>query len=292
MPKSKDIQYVVITPARDEALYIEKTIESAASQTIKPVEWVIVNDGSTDDTGKIIDRYSKQYPWIQTIHRENRGFRKSGGGVIEAFYDGYHSLKSKDWDYIVKLDGDLSFREYYFEKCFEYFKGNSKLGIAGGMVYHVINGVDKLEKNPSFHVRGATKIYRRECWDAIGGLIKSPGWDALDEVKANMLGWETKSFPDLKLIHHRYTGNADGIWRNSVKNGTADYISGYHPLFMFLKCTKRFFQKPYIIGSAGHFYGFLAGYIKNMPQVNDSNLINYLRRQQIKRLFFRESIWK
>jgi len=292
MPNAKDIHYVVITPARDESLYIEKTIESVASQTIKPVEWVIVNDGSTDDTGKIIDRYSNQYPWIHTIHRENRGFRKSGGGVIEAFYDGYNSLKSKDWDYVAKLDGDLSFGGDYFEKCFEYFKGNSKLGIAGGMVYHVINGVDKLEKNPSFHVRGATKIYKKECWDAIGGLIKSPGWDTLDEVKANMLGWETKSFPDLKLIHHRYTGNADGIWRNSVKNGTADYISGYHPLFMFLKCTKRFFQKPYIIGSAGHFYGFLAGYIRNMPQVNDSRLINYLRRQQINRLFFRESIWK
>jgi len=292
MPKSKDIQYVVITPARDEALYIEKTIESVASQTIKPVEWVIVNDGSTDDTGKIIDGCSKKYPLIHTIQRENRGFRKSGGGVIEAFYDGYNSLESKDWDYIVKLDGDLSFGDDYFERCFEYFKGNSKLGITGGMVYHVINGVDKLEKNPRFHVRGATKIYKKECWDAIGGLIKAPGWDALDEVKANMLGWETKSFPDLKLIHHRYTGKADGTWRNSVKNGTADYISGYHPIFMLLKCFKRFFQKPYILGSTGLFYGFLSGYIRNMPQVNDPKLINYLRRQQINRLFFRESIWK
>jgi len=191
MPNSKDIQYVIITPVRDEALYIEKTIESVASQTIKPVEWVIVNDGSTDDTGKIIDQYSKNYPWMHIIHRENRGFRKSGGGVIEAFYDGYNSLKSKDWDFIVKLDGDLSFKQDYFEGCFERFRANPKLGIAGGTICHLINGILKPEKNPQFHVRGATKIYRKVCWDAIGGLIKAPGWDAVDEVKANMLGWHS-----------------------------------------------------------------------------------------------------
>jgi len=141
---------------------------------------------------------------------------KAGGGVMEAFYDGYDALTCDDWDFIVKLDGDLSFEDDYFQKCFDHFRNNDKLGIGGGMIYHVINGSMQLEENPLFHVRGATKIYKRKCWYEIDGLIKAPGWDTLDEVKANMLGWDTQSFSDLKIIHHRYTGDADGQWRNAV----------------------------------------------------------------------------
>lgn len=288
----KGIKYIVITPVRNESLYIERTIKSVTSQTIKPFEWIIVNDGSTDDTGKIIDRYSKEFPWIRPIHRENRGYRKAGAGVVEAFYDGYNSLKSDDWEFIVKLDGDLSFDIDYFEKCFEKFHQDQTLGIGGGTIYHEIAGKLKAEKTPIYHVRGATKIYRRECWYAIGGLLKVPGWDGIDEIKANMLGWKTKTFTDLKIVHHRYTGQADGTWRTWVKGGKANYIAGYHPLFMFFKCFKRLFQKPYFISSLGLFYGYISCYWDKTPQINDKMLIDYLRKQQLKRLFFRESILK
>jgi glycosyltransferase involved in cell wall biosynthesis len=285
-------KYIVITPVRDEEAYIEQTIRSVISQTIQPIEWIIVNDGSIDNTGKIIDGYAKQYAWIRAINRGNRGFRYSGGGVIEAFYDGYNSLKSRNWDFIGKLDGDVSFGPDYFEMCFKHFGKNVKLGVGGGTIYNIINGQEKREDSPSFHVRGATKIYRRQCWTDIGGLVKVTGWDTLDEVKANMLGWETQSFLDLKVIHHRHTGDADGVWRNFVKYGRANYISGYHPLFMFLKCLKRSFQKPYLFGPVGLFYGFASGYTKRIPQVDDKDLINYLRKEQIKRLFLKRSIWK
>lgn len=286
------IKYVIVTPARNEEEYIEKTIRSVAAQTILPAEWIIVNDGSSDNTGKIIDDYAKQYTWIRATHRANRGFRKSGGGVIEAFYDGYKKLKFQDYDFIVKLDGDLTFDPDYFERLFCCFRENRKLGIAGGMIYHIINGALKLEENPIFHVRGATKVYKKDCWNALGGLLKAPGWDTLDEVKANMLGWETKSFANLKIIHHRYTGSADGIWSNWVKNGRANYISGYHPVFMLFKCVKRLFQKPYILVSLGLFWGFVSGYLKKISQVNDSRLISYLRKQQINRMLGKENIWR
>lgn len=286
------MKYVIITPVRNEEKYLEHTVKSVISQTIKPIEWVIVNDGSSDRTGIIIDSYSKQFQWIRPVHRKNRGYRKSGGGVIEAFYDGYEQLRFQAYDFIVKLDGDLSFDPDYFERLFCHFRENPELGIAGGMIYHVINGTLKLEKNPIFHVRGATKVYKKDCWDALGGLLKAPGWDTLDEVKANMLGWRTKSFSDLKIIHHRYTGAADGTWSNWVKNGRANYISGYHPLFMLFKCIKRTFQKPYLLVSLGLFWGFLSGYLKRISQVNDSHLINYLRKQQINRMFGKETIWR
>jgi biofilm PGA synthesis N-glycosyltransferase PgaC len=285
-------RYVIITPVRDEEAYIKKTIESVLSQTILPLRWVIVDDGSTDNTVKIANDYAGAHRWIQLILRENRGFRKPGLGVMEAFYEGLSSLGSREWDFIVKMDGDLSFDHDYFERCFEEFKNDRKLGIAGGMIYHVNKGSLHIENHPLFHVRGATKIYRRECWDAIGGLIKATGWDTIDEVKASMLGWRTRSFPELKVIHYRLTGTANGIWRNYVKNGRANYISGYHPLFMLLKCMKRTFQKPYLIGAIALTYGFFGGYLTRSDQIKDRQLINYIRQQQIRKMALKDSIWK
>jgi glycosyltransferase involved in cell wall biosynthesis len=285
-------RYVLITPVRDEEEFIEITIKSVVAQTIQPVEWVIVNDGSIDRTGQIIDRYTERYHWMRAVHRENRGFRSAGGGVVEAFYAGYNSLKTKDWNFIVKLDGDLSFDNDYFERCFECFRKFPDIGIGGGLIHNVVDGGLKIEPHPLFHVRGATKIYRKECWEAIGGLLRAPGWDTLDEVKANMMGWKSRTFPDLKVIHYRYTGAADGQWKTHVKYGRANYISGYHPLFMMLKCLKRTFNRPLLLGAIGLFYGYVSGYTKGIPQVDDKALIAYLRKQQLNKILMRKTIWE
>lgn len=289
---ASEVRYVIITPARDEGEFIERTIKSVGAQTVKPIEWMIVNDGSSDNTGEIIERAAKQHPWISVLHRKDRGFRNSAGGEVDAFYDGFNRLKSKNVDFIVKLDADLSFNKDYFEKCFEYFRNIPDLGMAGGMIYHNIKGKLVLDTHPQFHIRGATKIYKKECWSKIGGILNIPGWDTIDEVKANMLGWKTISFPDLPLVQHRFTGAPVGLWRDSMKNGLANYISGYHPVFMLFKCLKRIINKPYFIGSLGLFIGFASGYLKGTPKVEDKAVINYLRTQQIRRMLFRPSIWK
>ena len=288
----KDIKYVIITPARDEEKHIEGTIRSVIGQSIVPTEWVIVDDGSRDRTYEIIEGYASQFSWITPVRRSDRGFRKAGGGVIDAFYDGFHKLATKNWDFIVKLDGDLVFGNTYFECCFKEFLKNPKLGVCGGTIYSNVDGKYFREDSPAFHVRGATKIYRRKCWEDIGELIRAPGWDTLDEIKANMLGWETRSFPEIPLYQERVTGGADGQWRNYVKNGLANYISGYHPLFMLLKCLKRIFQKPRIIGATALMYGYVSGYMKRIKQVDDKSLVEYIRKQQINRLLLRDSIWK
>jgi poly-beta-1,6-N-acetyl-D-glucosamine synthase len=285
-------KYIIITPARDEEEYIEKTILSVAGQSILPLQWIIVNDGSRDNTGAIIDRYAQIYPWITARHRPNRGYREAGGGVINTFYDGYAQIASPEWDFLVKLDADLSFSSDYFERCFDEFEKDPKLGIGGGGIYHEEAGELKLEKNPKFHVRGATKIYRRGCWDGLGGLLRAPGWDTIDEVKANMLGWSTRSFLDLHVSHYRFTGAADGAWKDSIKNGRANYVAGYHPLFMLFKCVKRLPQKPYLTGSIALLWGFTSGYWKQTPQVEDPKLIKYTRTQQMRRLLLLDSIWK
>jgi glycosyltransferase involved in cell wall biosynthesis len=262
------------------------------AQTIRPVEWIIVNDGSTDNTAAIIDEYASQHPWIRAVHRDNRGFRKAGGGVVEAFNDGYRALSTDNWQFIVKMDGDLTFQPDYFEKCLNNFQRDPRLGIGGGVICYIENSVKRIEFCPEFHVRGATKIYRRACWEAIGGFWPAPGWDTMDEVKANMLSWGTRSFPSLHLQHHRYTGTAEGIWAGMVKNGRANYVCGYHPLFMLVKCLLRLPRRPYFIGSVGLLYGFLSGYLKQIPQVDDVQTIGFLRRQQLGRLWGRETIWR
>jgi len=285
-------RYVVVTPVRDEEAYLPFTIESMAGQTVRPQQWVIVNDGSKDATGAIIEAAAQKYPWIIGVHRQDRGYRKWGAGIIEAFYAGYDALTVRDWQYMCKLDGDLSFAADYFEQCFGKFAENPKLGIGGGMLYHVDNGVKKLETHPLFHVRGGVKIYERKCWDAMGGLWVGPGSDTLDEVKANMLGWTSISFPDLLMQHHRWTGATLGKWGGIVKNGKTDYVCGYHPVFMLAKCAKRVFERPYLTGSIALAYGYLVACWQKMPQVDDPALIKYLQNQQMARLLGKESIWK
>jgi glycosyltransferase involved in cell wall biosynthesis len=290
----KSVRYAIITPVRNECEFLPGAIASVVSQTIRPMEWVIVNDGSTDRTAAIIEAASAEHHWIRPLHRPDRGFRKSGGGVMEAFHDGLHRLQAADWDFLVKLDGDLTFDADYFEKCFGRFNANPKLGIGGGLVCNDVAGQRILDSkdDPTFHVRGATKIYRHGCWDAIGGLIQTTGWDTVDELKANMLGWKTSTFPELPLIHHRKTGEADGCWRNWFKNGRANYNVGYHPLFMLGKCVKRAFRRPYGVASLALWCGFVTGYFSLAPRRADRNLIQYLRGEQLRALLGKKCLWK
>jgi biofilm PGA synthesis N-glycosyltransferase PgaC len=285
-------KYVVVTPVRDEESYLSLTIESMAKQTILPQQWIIVDDGSKDRTGDIVDQAARDHSWIRAVHRNDRGFRKWGAGIIEAFYDGYRALDVTDWEYMSKLDGDLSFEPDYFEQTFAKFRDNPQIGIGGGVLYHFDHGQKVLENHPKFHVRGGVKIYRRACWEAIGGLWIGPGSDTVDEVKANMLGWTTSSFFDIHMIHHRFTGASWGRWGGLVKDGKIDYVSGYHPLFLVAKSIARLCRRPFLLGSFAHVYGYMSAHFHKIPRVDDPQLIIYLRRQQLARLFGGETIWK
>jgi glycosyltransferase involved in cell wall biosynthesis len=285
--------YVVITPARDEEEHIRRTLDSLTRQTVLPRQWVVVDDGSTDRTGAILDAHAAVCPWLRSLHRPNRGQRQPGKGVMDTFYAGYDALSCADWEFIVKLDADLSFAPDYFERCFAYFRFYPGLGIAGGAVDSMRGDtcVPDSPSDPAFHVRGATKIYRRACWDAIQPLVRAPGWDTMDELKANMLGWRTGTLHELRIVQHRATGAAAGRWPNSVKNGRANYVVGYHPLFMFLKCLKRLPRRPILIDATGLFWGYASGCLRRAPRVEDPELVRYVRRQQIRGLLFRDGLW-
>ena len=200
--------YVIVSPVRDEAAHIAQTLQSVVGQTVRPAKWVIVDDGSKDDTGSIVDSYAARHPWIDVIHCADRGHRVAGGGVMDAFYVGFARVEHDAWDFAAKLDGDVSFHPDYFQRCLEHFATDPRLGIGGGTVFTPTKEGLRTDSvgDPPFHVRGTAKIYRRACFQQIGPLVKAPGWDTLDEVRANLLGWSTRTFPDVGMVRPQADG--------------------------------------------------------------------------------------
>jgi biofilm PGA synthesis N-glycosyltransferase PgaC len=286
-----DHRYIIVSPVRDEGAHLAVTAQSLVTQTVTPTQWVIVDDGSRDDTAEIARRYASQHSWITVVQRRDRGFRAPGNGVMEAFHAGLSAVDAQ-WDFLVKLDGDVLLRDDYFEQCLARFDANPKLGIAGGAFHSPTEDGYVEERHPMFHVRGATKIYRRRCWDDIGGLIRTTGWDTYDEVKANRLGWQTYTFRDLVVLQQRTTGGVAGPWRNSVKNGLAGYIVGYDPMFMIARAARNLLSPPRFATSFGLLWGYFGALARRAPRVDDPETIRYTRREQRKRLLGRESIWR
>lgn len=289
--KAREAKYFIITPVRNEQDYIENTILSVISQTILPQKWIIVDDGSTDATASIVIKYTKEYNFIKLLAKPDRGYKKAGYADIEAFNFGLHFVKDiYKFNFIAKLDGDLSFEDNYYEKIFERFSEQPQLGIAGGHCYQVKKGKLEMERVPDFHVRGATKIYRKKCLDEIGPFLPEvPGWDTIDELRARMKGWTTKSFKEAKVIHHRPTTSAaNGILQGSLLQGEMSYFLGYHPIFMSARVIKRMTERPYIVGGFAMWWGFFLGYLKRLERFDDYELRNYLRNEQVERLLF----WK
>jgi biofilm PGA synthesis N-glycosyltransferase PgaC len=275
--------YIIISPVRNEAEYIEKTIRSMIQQTVRPVEWLIVNDGSSDETAHIVTRYMAEHTWIKLVNKEDRGTRQRGKGVVEAFYTGYEAI-TKDYDFIVKLDGDLSFEPSYFESLLLEFAANPKLGIAGGGVYEKLHPVDWVLTSPRDHVRGPTKVYRRTCFQEIGGLAPALGWDGVDEWKALSLGWQVQSFLEFKVFHYRVTGAATGWLKSKIEQGYGAYYMGYHPLYMITRATRHMLYRPYLIGGIVMFVSYLMAGLQGHERLPDPSLIRYIRRTQLMKL--------
>jgi biofilm PGA synthesis N-glycosyltransferase PgaC len=292
MPTSTP-RYVIVTPVRDEEQHLPTTIASMVAQTVRPTEWVIVDDGSSDATGRIADDAASEHAWVRVVRRDDRGHRAAGIGVVTAFYDGLDGVGATDWEFLVKLDGDVVLEPDYFERCLARFAANPRLGIGGGVFHNPTPGGGyEEERTPRFHVRGGSKIYRRACWDEIGGVIRMTGWDAFDEVKANRLGWQTESFPDIVVLHQRFTGEAGGQWGTWVKNGRASFIVGYDPVFLMVRAVSRLRQKPALTSSAGLLAGYFGSWLKREPRVDDAETIRFLRRQQRRRLTGRPTMWR
>jgi biofilm PGA synthesis N-glycosyltransferase PgaC len=275
---------LIISPCRDEARFLDGIINSVVQQTHTPVSWIIVDDGSRDNTFEIISAAAAQHPWIKPIRRERSGQRQLGPGVVSAFDFGLAAAGEIDYDVIAKLDCDLEFGPECFASILRHFN-DPQVGMASGVTFLKIDGKQVSERYTSFHVPGQAKFYRRKCFTAIGGLQPLYGWDILDETDARRKGWITLSDPSIVIIHHRLQGSSFGAIRGRIIWGQGAYAIGSHPLFAVARGLFRMLERPWLIGGLAFIWGFFASYFNpRLNRVKDQDLIRFLRREQLYRL--------
>ena len=280
-----DESYVLLTAAFNEEAFLAETIKSVLAQQVLPNAWVIVSDGSTDQTDKIILRYALKYPFIRFVRREKDQNRAFASKVL-AFRAGLQFVNLEAIHFIGHLDADISLPPFYFGDLIRKFQQDSRLGIAGGWYLEKTSGQFRLSQGNSLtSVPGAIQMFRRACYQDIGGLllIEHGGEDWYAEIMARKCGWRVRSFPELTVRHLRETGTAAGKLRYSYRQGFADFSLGSHPLFELAKVAKRIVWRPYVVGALARLSGFLMAHIYG-KRVVPPDFIAFLRKEQTARL--------
>ncbi len=281
----QEYNYVLITPARNEEAYIEKTIQSLISQTILPEKWVIVSDRSTDRTDDIVKQYIAENPWMELIRMPKLRDR-SFAAKVSCFNAGYKKLNGMQYDIIGNLDADISFDEDYFEFLLTKFAEFHELGVAGTPFVEDSRHYDYRFTNIE-HVSGACQMFRRKCFEEIGGYIpiKCGGIDWTAVTTARMKGWKTKTFTDKVCYHHKPigTGNASPLL-TSYRHGQKDYFLGGHPLWQLFRAVYQMKNKPYIIAGLLFLWGYVWAFLKRVDRPISKELMTFHRQEQMQRL--------
>ncbi len=277
--------YVLITPARNEAQFIELTIRSVVAQTVRPLKWVIVSDGSTDGTDDIVTKYLGENPWIELVRMPARHERHFAGKAI-AFNAGYTRMRDVRYDVIGNLDADISMDEDYFAFLMSKFADNPHLGV-GGTPYREKNSNSGTQLLDLEHVSGACQMFRRECFEEIGGYpqVKSGGIDLIALFSARAKGWQTRRFTEKICWHHRKMGGAQhtGL-RERVHRGRMDYLLGSHPLWEIFRSVYQMKNRPYFIGGLLILVGYIWTFLRRVERTMPVDLIKLRRSDQMKRL--------
>lgn len=278
--------YVLITPARNEGAFLEKTIESVIHQTILPTKWVIVDDGSTDRTPEIIGRYLPQYPWLEMVQMPQRRDR-SFAGKVQAFNAGFERVTGLAYEIVGNLDADISFGKDHFEFLMRKFSEDPRLGVAGTVFTEegYNSATDSFEGHK--HVSGQCQLFRRSCWEEIGGYIphRAGGIDWMAVTTARMMGWKTESFRERSFIHHRHLGTAErGVLASSFSYGEKDYYLGGHPLWEFFRVAYRATKRPYVVDGLAMGLGYMWALLRRTPRPVSRELMNFHRKEQMAKL--------
>jgi len=279
--------YILITPARNEAEFIELTIKSVVAQTIRPIKWIIVSDGSTDGTDGIVCKYAADHPWIELLRMPERGERHFAGKV-EAFNAAYSHIRGLQYEVIISLDGDISFDEDYFSFLLHKLAEDPRLGLVGTPFKESSSQSYDYRFVNIEHVSGACQVFRRECFEEIGGYVpvKGGGIDLIAVITARMKGWKTRTFPEKACRHHREMGTAQhGKLRARFKAGAKDYAFGNHPLWEVFRTVRQLAQKPFAIGGLMLLSGYVWALIRGVERPVPSELVAFTRREQMQRLW-------
>jgi len=284
---------LLISPCRDEAEYLAITIESIAAQSVRPTRWVIVDDGSTDETPRILARAAEKYSFIQVVRREDRGKRSVGPGVIDAFYHGLSQVDLDDYDYVCKLDTDLEFKTRYFERALEHFERDPWLGTISGKL-HLRNdrGELEIERTGDENSVGPVKLFRTQCFKDIGGFVREVCWDGIDGHMARMNGWVACSLdePDLEIVHLRQMGSSHvSLWHGRQRWGRGKYFMGSTPYYVAAVSLYRMLERPYVLSGVGILLGYLKATLSDAPRMQDERYLEFMRRFERDSLLYGKS---
>jgi glycosyltransferase involved in cell wall biosynthesis len=283
MANNGEFLHVVVTPSRDELDFLPALVDSMVSQTLPPSEWVIVSHNSGEEAMSLLEEASEKYNWITIIPVDDLSKRKRGAQIAKLVNLGL-SEASSDWAFFSKIDSDMILPEDYFEKIISNFLDSEKLGITSGSCFILSNGRKVIEKVSKDHTRGGLKTYRRSCFDDIGGIRELDGWDGIDNIMAQMEGWDTHSFQDPKAQHQRRTGSHSGLVSGCFESGKFAHAMGYFPPFMLARSLHRMTSKPILIGGFSMFIGYLFSIMSRQKRVNEPEVISFLRKKQKNRL--------
>lgn len=276
-------RYVIISPCRNEAQFMRQTLDTVVAQTIRPARWVIVDDGSTDETAGILAEYAAQHDWIVVVTRVDRGRRAVGPGVIEAFYAGFETIDPSQYDYLCKLDLDLNLPSAYFEGLIKRMEANPRIATCSGKAYVWERGELVNERHGDETSIGASKFYRMSCFTQLGGFVREVMWDGIDGHRCRMQGWIACSWddPDLRFIHLRPMGSSQtSIFTGRMRHGFGQYFMGTGFLYMLANAANRLNEKPYVVGSLAMVWGWLWSWLQHKPRYDDPAFRRFLRRYQ------------
>ena len=280
--------YVVISAVRNEAVFLEQTIRSMVEQTVRPLRWVVVDDGSTDRTVEIVEAACRSHAWIRLVRCTVRPDRRVGGGVVRAFQTGLEAVRDLDYAFLCKLDGDLELGPTYFERILHYFEENPRLGTLSGKCYLVEGHRLVRERTHDAFSLGAAKFYRRTCYEAIGGFVPEVMWDGIDCHRCRMLGWKAASVddPELKILHLRRMGSSHrSVLYGRLRHGRGQYFMGSHPLYMIVSGFYRMREFPWIVGGLAMIVGYVFAALRGASRYDDPVFRRHLRCWQMNRLF-------
>lgn len=275
--------YVLISPCRNEASYMRQTLDTVIGQSVRPAKWIIVDDGSTDETPQILAAYAQRHAWIEIVTRGDRGRRAVGPGVIEAFYSGYEAINPDDYEFLCKLDLDLRLPPRYFEILMQRMAENPRIATCSGKAYIEENGHLIDERHGDETSLGMTKFYRVSSFQAIGGFVREVMWDGIDCHRCRMMGWIACSWnePELRFIHLRPMGSSQqGIYTGRMRHGYGQYFMGTGFLFMVASALYRVNEKPYVLGSLAILWGWVKSALQGKQRYEDMEFRKFLRRYQ------------
>jgi glycosyltransferase involved in cell wall biosynthesis len=281
-----NLKYILITPARNEESFIEGTIQSVIAQTVRPHQWIVVSDGSTDRTDEIVKQYALERSWMKLIRMPERRDR-TFAAKARCFNAACERLNGVPYDIIGNLDADITFGPDYFEYLLGKFSDNPKLGVAGTPFVEDGSAPYDYRVANIEHVSGACQLFRRECFDEIGGYvpIKAGGIDWVAVTTARMKGWQTRTFTDKTCFHHRKMGTAKGsIYAAKFRLGREDYYLGGHPLWALLRAVSQMRHKPYVIGGIFLLLGYMTSAAKRIERPVSPELLHFCRKEQMQRL--------